>query len=188
MRLVVGLGNPGPRYAHTRHNLGFLTVDRLAQAAGTTFSPSRFEALVAPWQSGVTLMKPTTFMNRSGTAVAAWVRWYRLNPAEVLVVADDLDLPFGRLRLRPAGSAGGHNGLASVLAELGTEAVPRLRIGIGRPPAALGAVAWVLGPFGKEEASRLPTVLEAACAAVTCVVQEGLEVAMNRFNRAQSWG
>lgn len=182
IRLVVGLGNPGSQYQRTRHNLGFMTVDRVAERAGIRFRASRFHAEVAALPGGLTLMKPLTFMNRSGLAVGAWARYHRLRPEEVLVVCDDLDLPFGKLRLRAQGSAGGHNGLKSVIAELGSQSFPRLRLGIGRPPGAGSTVEWVLSPFSPEEAHRLPILLEAAAWAVECAVGEGIEVAMNQVN------
>lgn len=183
IRLVVGLGNPGSQYQRTRHNLGFMTVDRVAERAGARFRASRFHAEVAALPEGLTLMKPLTFMNRSGLAVGAWARYHRLRPEEVLVVCDDLDLPFGKLRLRAQGSAGGHNGLKSVIAELGSQAFPRLRIGIGRPQGAGSTVDWVLSPFSPQEAERLGTLLEAAAWAVERAVRDGIEAAMNEVNR-----
>lgn len=182
IRLVVGLGNPGIQYQRTRHNLGFMTVDRVAERAGARFRASRFQAEVAALPGGLTLMKPLTFMNRSGLAVGAWARYHRLRPEEVLVVCDDLDLPFGRLRLRAQGSGGGHNGLKSVIAELGSQSFPRLRIGIGRPQGAGSTIEWVLSPFSPEEADRLATLLDAAAWAVECVVRDGVEAAMNQVN------
>lgn len=137
LQLLVGLGNPGDRYADTRHNVGFMVLERLAKAAGTSFRPqARLQGQLAEIGSGeqrLRLLMPQTFMNESGRAIRATLDWYRLNPAQLLVLVDDMDLPLGRLRLRAAGSAGGHNGLRSAIQQLGTQDFPRLRIGIGAP-------------------------------------------------------
>lgn len=185
-RLVCGLGNPGPRYAWTRHNAGYLVVDRLASLLGGKWLEYRGLALTARVKIGevpVLLAKPLTFMNLSGTAVAALVRAGGFSLEEVLVVADDLDLPLGVIRLRPKGSAGGHRGLASVISALGTSEFPRLRLGIGRPPEGCDAVSYVLDPFPPEERATFEFVLDRAVEAVQSWATEGIVAAMNKFNR-----
>lgn len=185
VHLVVGLGNPGARYATTRHNVGYQVVDRLAAAHGLRFAQRRFEAMLAEGtilDQRVVLAKPETYMNASGEAVGPLVRWHKVALSDLLVIYDDLDLPLGRLRLRPSGSAGGHLGMKSIIAALGTHAFPRLRIGIGRPPAGLDAAAYVLQPFSPDERPLIAAALERAQAAVECWLREGLAAAMNAFN------
>jgi PTH1 family peptidyl-tRNA hydrolase len=184
-KLVIGLGNPGPDYARTRHNVGFLCLDELAARHGLRFARGRARAEVATGSiagQSIALAKPQTFMNDSGAAVAALVAFYQIAPGDLLVVSDDLDLPFGHLRLRAAGSAGGHNGLRSIIAHLRRQDFPRLRIGIGRPPERLPAERYVLLPFPPAERERLPDVLAAAADAAECWASEGLTTAMNRYN------
>ncbi|GIW70982.1 MAG: peptidyl-tRNA hydrolase [Planctomycetota bacterium] len=186
-RLVVGLGNPGRRYARTRHNVGFRVLERLAERWGVALARRRFEglyAVAATPQGQVVLLAPQTYMNESGRAVAAYARYYKVEPAQTLVVSDDIALPFGTLRLRAAGSAGGQKGLASVIAALGTEAFPRLRIGIGAPPPPMEAADYVLAPFAEEEERLLPEVIERAADCVQCWLAEGIDRAMSRFNAA----
>lgn len=188
-RLVVGLGNPGPEYAATRHNVGFRVVEALAARAGVAFAA---DAALAGRVAGIAiagrscaLLEPLTFMNRSGRAVvAALERWPVLSrERDLLVVYDDLDLPPGRLRLRPSGRAGGHRGMADVARALGTEAVPRLRFGIGHPGSGAGVVEWVLEPFpAEDEMDWLPAAVERAADAIVAVVEDGLVAAMGRFN------
>lgn len=181
MRLVVGLGNPGPRYARTRHNVGFRLVERLAGDAAWR----DFQSLGrCAREGGLWYAEPLTYMNESGRFVGAFARFHRVAPPDVLVCFDDVALPLGRLRLRSDGSAGGHNGMASVLEALGTKDVPRLRIGIGPQPAGIPSENFVLARFSSEEEAALPEVLEAAGQAVETAAREGLEAAMNRFNRA----
>lgn len=185
VRLVVGLGNPGPRYAQTRHNVGFMVLDLLAGAIAASWGEEPYEALLARgrWAGlDVYLLKPLTFMNLSGRAVAEACRRLRVAPAEIAVVHDDLDLPVGRLRLRRRGSAGGHRGVASVIAAVGTEEFGRVKIGIGRPPEGLTAADYVLQPFGREERPVVDQVLDRACRAVLTLLAEGYDAAMNRFN------
>jgi len=189
VRLVAGLGNPGARYQRTRHNLGFMLVDRLAQRWGTTCDryQGRFEALIAQADFAgrdVLLLKPQTFMNLSGRSVAAAARFYRLEPADLLVVCDDLDLPPGRIRLRARGSGGSHNGLTDVLAHLGTQEVPRLRIGIGPSPLP-DATPYVLSPFAPREQERMQAVLDLAAEAVECWLEKGIDAAMTQYNARQ---
>jgi peptidyl-tRNA hydrolase, PTH1 family len=181
IRLVAGLGNPGREYQRTRHNVGFVVLDRLAADAQLPWNYS--QKWSAGWaKSEVIMVKPATFMNRSGAAVAAIANFYKITAAEVLVVFDDLALPLGRLRLRTQGSSGGHNGLESVIEHLGTEAVPRLRVGIGAAPSH-GAVDYVLGRFFEEEKPLLDATIKRAAEAVKCAVDKGLFAAMNVFNQ-----
>ncbi len=183
MKLVAGLGNPTSRYARTRHNLGFWVVDRLAGEADASFKRSRFEALesrITPGGVTVVLVKPQTYMNLSGEAVAPLARWYGLGPGSVLVVCDEMDLPAGRLRIRRKGSAGGHKGLQSVLERMGTQEVPRLRIGVDRPRG--NAEAWVLASLDEAESIRFGAAADRAAEAVKTWVREGIEACMNRYN------
>ncbi|MFS8906561.1 aminoacyl-tRNA hydrolase [Synechococcus sp. O70.2] len=186
LQLIVGLGNPGPQYANTRHNCGFMVVDQLAERWGIPlalekqFQGSYGEGFALGGKRR--LLKPATYMNRSGEAVRAVLDWYKLDPRSVLVVYDDVDLPLGRLRLRGSGSAGGHNGMKSVIQHLGSEAFPRLRLGVGRPKGNQDMVGHVLGRFEPTEQAVLERVLRAAVEAVECCLQEGLRAAMNRFN------
>ncbi len=180
IRLIVGLGNPGLDYAKTRHNVGFMTVDRLAARHGATFARGRF-GLVAKW-GAVLLQKPLTFMNLSGNAVGPLARFYKLSPEEVLVISDDLDLPLGRIRVKSKGSSGGHNGLKSVAQVLGTDNFPRIKIGVSRPPGNMPVIDWVLKRFDRGEWEQLGPILEDACDAAEWVVVKGIEAAMNQFN------
>jgi peptidyl-tRNA hydrolase len=179
-RLVAGLGNPGREYDRTRHNVGFLVADVLARRAGSAFThETRWNADTAKAGS-VTLMKPMTFMNLSGESVGAFSRFFKIEPSQVLVVLDDVALPFGRLRLRKSGSAGGHNGLDSVIEHLGSTGVPRLRVGIGGPRGSL--TGHVLGKFSAEEQEMLDRTVESAADAVEFAISGGIDAAMNRFN------
>ena len=185
IRLVVGLGNPGREYADTRHNIGFRVVDELARRWKMRFTKREANALVAlssPPGLHPMLAKPQTFMNLSGDAVRGLSRIYGYRPDQILVIYDELDLPFGRIRLRPGGSAGGHRGVRSIIEKLGTDAFPRLRIGIGRPTG--DTVRYVLEPFTREEEAELPRIIERAADAAECAIEHGLAVAMNRYNQA----
>ncbi len=182
VRLVVGLGNPGAEYNRTRHNVGFDVVDFLASEWGLTWQHSKsWHALWAKGEKAI-LVKPASYMNRSGEPLSAVAGFYKIEPAEILVVLDDFALELGRLRLRPEGSAGGHNGLESILMHLGTEAIPRLRIGIGAAPSE-GAVDHVLGRFFTEEVPIVEKTIERAAAAVKCAIDKGVLSAMNLFNK-----
>ncbi|MBV9657715.1 MAG: aminoacyl-tRNA hydrolase [Verrucomicrobia bacterium] len=188
LRLIVGLGNPGREYDETRHNIGFLVLDRLRERLNLAEWAFRndWQALWArdAADGGTLFLKPATFMNASGRAVNAALRFYKLAPAETLVIYDDFALPLGRLRLRPDGSAGGHNGMQSVIDHLGTAAVPRLRVGIG----AVGnqnTVGHVLGRFRPEERAEVALAVERAVDAVLHARQHGWESAMNAFNRPE---
>jgi PTH1 family peptidyl-tRNA hydrolase len=188
MKLIVGLGNPGPEYRETRHNIGFAVVDELARRYEVGNWREQFEALVARTRfddDSLTLAKPLTFMNLSGRAVAALAGFYKIDPADVLVVTDDAALPVGRLRARREGSAGGHNGLKSVIEHLGTQAFPRLRVGVGRGDGR-DLADHVLGRFDADERDRVSAaVLRAADCAETWL-RDGIERAMNAFNAADT--
>lgn len=189
--LIAGLGNPGPDYAATRHNIGFAVVERLADQWSAVWNTNkRFNARLAKAERDgrkVTLCQPQTFMNASGEAVAAVSRFYQLPPDKVLVVLDDADLPLGQLRLRADGSCGGHHGLESVEKQMGTRAYPRLRIGIGRRRDDDREIAdYVLGRFAAAERPVVQEVVDRACRQVECWLTEGIQAAMNRFNGAVS--
>lgn len=190
--LVVGLGNPGEQYAHTRHNAGFQCLGVLAQRHGLSFQEKRAHARLAQGRVAgrrVVLARPYTFVNRSGAAAAGLLRWLGLEPARLLVVYDDLDLPAGVIRLRGRGGAAGHKGMGSIIAALGTEEFPRLRLGIGRPAdPGMDPVDYVLLPFTAQEEREWAPILERAADAVECFLEEGLAVAMDRFNRATGAG
>jgi len=186
MWLIVGLGNPGEKYARTRHNIGFDGLDALAKRHGLEFRGKRANSLIAEGSIGgqrVALAKPQTFMNLSGQAVTALRSWYKLDAAkELLVVYDDMDLPFGKLRLRERGSAGTHNGMRSIVGQLGGSEFPRLRVGIGQAPGKMDAAAYVLSRFSKAEEAELHFLLDTLSDAVELVVREGLPAAMNKYN------
>lgn len=183
--LIVGLGNPGPKYAANRHNVGFRCVERLGSALGASFDKRQKRASVAQGDfhgQRIVLAKPRTFMNESGQAVVPLARFYKVPVDRLLVVYDDLDLPLGTLRMRPGGGSGGHNGMRSIIEHLGTLDFPRLRIGIGRPPGAMDPAAYVLQDFSADEELVLEETLERALIAVEAWVGEGIEAAMNRCN------
>lgn len=191
LRLVIGLGNPGPKYAGTRHNVGFMALERLAAAAGSGFrNQARLQGLLAEVGSGdqrLRLLMPQTFMNDSGRSIRAALDWFGLQPQELLVVVDDMDLPLGKLRLRASGSAGGHNGLRSTISHLGTQDFPRLRIGIGAPadnPVERKArtIGHVLGRFNPVEQPLLEQVLSEVQAGISLIQRQGLTRAANRLN------
>lgn len=185
---VVGLGNPGPAYAQTRHNAGFCVVDQLAQQLHLRLTKRRWESLVAATSiddKRLLLVRPQTFMNESGRAVSALMHWYRLPESHLLVVYDDLDLPPGSLRLRAKGQAGGHRGMASIIAALGTQAFPRLRIGIGHPGDRDAVISYVLGVPTGQERERLQQAVAVAAEAVLCWLREGIDQAMTRYNQTR---
>jgi PTH1 family peptidyl-tRNA hydrolase len=186
MKLVVGLGNPGARYEGTRHNVGFAAVDRLAVRHGVQWeaAPRGTEALVGRWRAGdAVLAKPLTFMNLSGAAVVGLLQFYKIEAADLLVVVDEVQLETGRLRIRGDGSAGGHNGLKSVIASLGGESFPRLRIGVGRGDQRRDLADHVLARFDADERDVIADAVERAADAAEAFVADGLAVAMNRYNR-----
>jgi PTH1 family peptidyl-tRNA hydrolase len=188
MKIVAGLGNPGPQYRDTRHNAGFLVVDRLVARWGLDGQwRERQDALTLKTMHAsvpVLLAKPLTFMNLSGRAVAGLAGYFRVAPADVLVVVDEVALPLGRLRARRAGSAGGHNGLKSVIEHLGTEAFPRLRVGVGRGDGRRELAAHVLGRFQDEEREVFEAAVLRAAGAVEMFVTDGIERVMQAFNAA----
>ncbi len=187
MRLIVGLGNPGGKYEHTRHNVGFRAIDELARRWRIEVTRNRFSGLSGGGtirDQKVLLLKPMTYMNLSGRSVREAMTFHKLAPADLLVVLDDMALPLGRLRLRPEGSAGGHNGLTSVIEQTGGEEFARLRIGI---EAVQGSrmVDHVLGSFTTEEQPRMDQAIARAADAVECWLSEGIDGAMNRYNRPE---
>ena len=184
-RVVVGLGNPGKKYAGTRHNLGFRCVDRLAAEWGIEVSRRRRLFVWGEGRSGeaaVALAKPRTYVNESGQAVTALLARLRAKPSELIVVYDDLDLPAGRIRLRAGGGSGGHNGMKSIIADIGTQDFVRLRIGIGRPTPDSDEIDHVLGRPSDDERRTMADAVDAAAQAVAAIVEDGMDAAMNRFN------
>jgi PTH1 family peptidyl-tRNA hydrolase len=185
MKIIVGLGNPGREYAQTKHNAGFLFVDALAGRLGADAWRDKFEAQVAETHIGpqkVLLVKPQTYMNDSGRAVGPLMRFYKLPVEDLIVVHDDMDIPCGTIRLRKKGSAGGHNGIKSILAALGDEHFVRVRIGIGRPAPGWTVVNHVLAPFSTENAPKIAAAIDGLIPAVECIVTDGIDLAMNRYN------
>ena len=184
--IVVFLGNPGPKFAGTRHNVGFMTADKCEKATGEKIIKAKFKALTAQTKLGghsVLLMKPQTYMNLSGDAVGQAVKFYKVPAERVLVVSDDISLPTGKLRIRTKGSAGGHNGLKSIIAALGTEEFPRVKVGVGAPPHEDYDMAdWVLGTFKNQDAEDIDAAVERAWDAVVTYITEGPAKAMDRFN------
>jgi PTH1 family peptidyl-tRNA hydrolase len=186
-QLIVGLGNPEPKYDKTRHNIGFEAADVLARTWQISWSENRrFQALFGegrgPKGDKVRLLKPLTYMNRSGQAIRAATDWYKLPPESVLIIYDDMDLPTGRLRLRLSGSAGGHNGMKSAIAHLGTQNFPRLRVGIGKTNKDKDTVSHVLGKFSPEETLIMSEVLQLVVNAVELSLKQGIEKAMSLYN------
>ncbi len=185
---MVGLGNPGSEYERTRHNVGFMVADRLCRHSGSSWRlEKKFQGWVAEvvWAGQrLRLLKPNTFMNASGEAVRSLSEWYRVPPEGILAIYDDLDVPFGRLRLRLSGSAGGHNGMKSIISHLGTQNFPRLRLGIGRG-ARSSVVGHVLGGFSPDEQKLLPEVLDLATEMVEGAIAQGLEKTMSLYNNRE---
>lgn len=187
--LIVGLGNPGPRYAGTRHNVGCRVLEHLAAEGGLAFAPGGYEAEVASGELAgvaVLLLKPQAFMNRSGSSVAAWLGFLDIPAARLVVVHDDLDLPLGRLRVVGGAGAAGHRGVASIQEALGTQAFPRVRVGIGRPREGEEAAERVLEEFAPEELPTVAEVVNRAAGAVRALVCEGLTTVMDRYNVRRS--
>ncbi|MGM9619443.1 MAG: aminoacyl-tRNA hydrolase [Oscillospiraceae bacterium] len=184
--LLVCLGNPGREYAETRHNVGFLAADLLSREKGVKVERLKFRALTGTVTLGgekVLVMKPQTFMNLSGEAVGQAARFYKLPPQRVLVIQDDVALPLGKLRIRANGSAGGHNGLKSIIAHLGSEEFPRIKVGVGAPQhPEHEMVDWVIGKFTPAERKVLDQALQRAVDAAECVIREGVQKAQNRYN------
>ena len=188
MKVVLGLGNPGKKYAQTRHNLGFLVVDRIAAENRVTVKRKKQDSLIGEWQTNgerVLLVKPQTFMNHSGEAARQLLRLFPFTAKDLIVIHDDLDLPFGRIRIRPRGGAGGHRGMVSILEALGEEGFFRVRVGIGRPPTGVDPTDYVLEPFSREERAHLDQLVSRAAEAVGCLLEQGPQRAMEIFNRAE---
>ena len=186
MKLIVGLGNPGRKYAGTRHNIGFDVLDRVAERHRLDWESAPAEAMMAKWRAAGTLVaKPLTFMNLSGHAVGDLLRFFKVDVADLLVVVDEVQLEIGRLRARPEGSAGGHNGLKSVIAQLGTEKFARLRIGVGRGDARRDLADHVLAAFDPDERVVVAETVDRAADAVELFISDGIGPVMNRFNRKE---
>ena len=201
MKMIVGLGNPGPQYARNRHNIGFQVVDILAERHGISLSRAKFNALFglgsitharAPKGNRLlredasgqraALMRPLTFMNRCGSSVAPMARFYRVEPQDIFVIYDELDLPSGKLRLRPFGGSGGHNGMKSLIQMLGTDRFPRARVGIGRPRAPMRPADYVLQNFSVDEEITFESLRPRIADAVETWLFHGIDLAMNRYN------
>ena len=185
--IVVFLGNPGIKYNGTRHNAGFMACDAVERDLGVNLNKLRFKALTATVSIGgekVLLMKPQTYMNLSGEAVVQAVKFYKVAPEHVIVVSDEVALPIGKMRIRKSGSAGGHNGLKNIIALLGTDAFPRIRMGVGSPPHPDYDMAdWVLGVFRNQDAADMAELAKRVSAAIQCYITEGADRAMNVYNR-----
>ncbi len=183
--MVVGLGNPGREYRETRHNIGFMVVDTFASRHGIPMSKVQNKAILGIGRFAdrkIILVKPQTYMNLSGQAVSALVRFYKIPINNMIVVNDDVDLPFGTIRMRPGGGSAGQKGINSVIEHLGSQDFPRLRMGVGRPPGQMDPAAYVLQPFHKNEKEILSEFLDRAAEALDCFIELGLDTAMNRFN------
>ena len=186
MKIVVGLGNPGSEYSQTRHNVGFMAIDMWAEKHGVTAWKNKFEAQIAEIKihnENIILVKPQTYMNLSGVAVREVVNWYKVKPEDVIVIYDDMDTTLGKIRLRKKGSSGGHNGIESILVNIGKEEFPRVRVGIGRPPSGWTVVGYVLGKFNQDEQPVVVDVINKIGLALDCWLKEGLDKAMNKFNK-----
>ncbi|MDB6137352.1 MAG: peptidyl-trna hydrolase [Verrucomicrobiaceae bacterium] len=189
IRMVVGLGNPGNEYLFTRHNIGFMVLDRLASEQGFQYTLDKKSKAMVAKAGGILYAKPQTFMNLSGHAVSKLRGFYHWKAEEILVVSDEVNLPFGTLRLRPGGSAGGHNGMRSIIDQLGTDSFPRLRLGINRAqslPDGTSLVGHVLGRFSPEEMELLSKCIDNAVQAIETIAQHGISHAMNQFNRKEN--
>ena len=182
--LVVGLGNIGAEYANTRHNMGFMVLDAWAQASNAVFETGRYASTAEVSFKGrkFILIKPSTYMNLSGNAVRYWINEKKIRPENLLVVVDDLSLPFGKIRIKPSGSEGGHNGLKSITSVLGTQEYARLRFGIGNDFPRGGQVNWVLGEFPPEQLEHLNERINIACEAIKSFCLAGMQFTMNNFN------
>ena len=187
-KLLVGLGNPEPKYDHTRHNIGFEVVDYLADKWGFTWQKnSKFNALFTegftPNRQKVKLLKPLTYMNKSGQSVRAVLDWYKLTAEDILVIYDDMDLPFGRLRMRLSGSAGGHNGMRSIISHVGGKNFPRLRLGIGKSGHKDATVGHVLGKFSSSEKKVIVDLMKLSEEAIVLGLKDGVEKSMSYYNQ-----
>lgn len=189
LKLIIGLGNPGAQYTNNRHNIGFQTVELFAQRHKLELSKFQMQARLgdgwvqrASQRQKVLLVKPLTYMNNSGQAVGQLVRYYKVTPADLIVIHDDLDLEFGKLRVRASGSSGGQNGIKSIIDHLGSQDFARIRVGIGRPPGRMDPAAYVLQDFSKTDEEIFGPLREKICDAVECWLFEGIAPTMNKFN------
>lgn len=185
MKIIVGLGNPGNEYAKTRHNVGFMLVDALAEHLNINLWKEKFNAQIAETRIGterVLLVKPQTYMNNSGEAVGPLMRWYKVEPEDIIVAHDDMDIPAGAIRIRKKGSSGGHNGIKSLIAHIGSENFARVRMGVGRPLPGWTVVNHVLAPFPAEDKVEVDKAIAYLIPAVECIVKESLDLAMNKYN------
>ena len=183
--LLIGLGNPGREYRDTRHNVGFMAIDRMCATTGIKLTRLQSKALVGTGLyegQKIVLAKPQTFMNLSGQAVSSLMRFYRIPPSQLMVLYDEIDLPVGTIRIRHEGGSAGNRGLASIIEQLGTQGFPRLRIGVGRPPGQKAAANYVLKGFSKDDLEVISIVLDRAVDAARVFICEGLDAAMNQFN------
>ena len=183
--IIAGLGNPGEQYAHTRHNMGFLTVDLLAEECKAKLNRVKFKSAynIFPFADAKCLvMKPQTYMNLSGEAVGEAARFYHVDPSRILVIFDDISLPVGKVRVRPTGSAGGHNGIKNIIAHLGTQDFPRVKIGTGAPEPGGDMIGWVTGEPPMKDREALLEAFRRAIRAAECVIRHGCQRAMNDFN------
>ncbi len=185
MVCIVGLGNPGKEYAETRHNVGFRVIERLAVRHEISVSRHRMRAVYGRGRIDgvdVVLAMPQTFMNDSGDATGRLTYFYKIEPSNVVIVYDDMNLELGQVRIRRGGSDGGHKGVRSIISRLGTNDIPRLRLGVGSPPAGQNAINYVLAPFARSEHERVEAMLDTAAEALEVWLREGVEAAMNRYN------
>lgn len=185
MKIIAGLGNPGSEYAKTKHNVGWMLVDALAERLGAGDWRQNEKGLVAEARIGaekVLLVKPQTYMNNSGECIGPLMRWYKLEPEDVIAVHDDMDIPAGMVRIRKKGSAGGHNGIKSLIAHIGSEKFGRVRIGVGRPLPGWSVINHVLAPFSDEDVPKIREAIEYLLPAMECIVREGYDMAMNKYN------
>jgi peptidyl-tRNA hydrolase, PTH1 family len=186
MYIIVGLGNPGKKYEATRHNIGFMAIDQIADKYNISVDKERMKAYIGEGNINgekVVLVKPQTYMNLSGEAVGALARWYKVEPEHIITIYDDMDIEVGRIRIRKQGRAGGHNGIKSLIQHLGTENFPRVKLGIGRPNIpGMNTADYVLGVIPKEEVPRVEEVLEAAVNSIEYALEHNIDLAMNKFN------
>ncbi len=185
MKLIVGLGNPGSEYAKTRHNVGFMLIDALAEHLNVNLWKDKFNAQIAETRIGtekILLVKPQTYMNNSGEAVGLLMRWYKLKPEDIIVAHDDMDISAGAIRIRKKGSSGGHNGIKSLISHVGSENFARVRLGIGRPLPGWTVVNHVLAPFPAKDKVEVDKAIKYLIPAIECIIKESLDIAMNKYN------
>lgn len=185
MKLIVGLGNPGMQYAATRHNIGFEAIDTIAELNHISLNKSKFKAIIGEGTIGserVVLMKPQTYMNLSGEAISACKSWYKIDANDIIIVYDDVTLEVGQLRIRKTGSAGGHNGIKSIICHLGGDAFPRVKVGVGEKPPGWNLADYVLGRFSEEDMKVLAPRLKDVSEAVEMIVKKDVDTAMNNYN------